>query len=228
MATNITWHASLSRQERNELRGQKGFTIWLTGLSASGKSTVATALEQHLIHLGLAAYRLDGDNVRFGLNKDLGFSEKDRNENIRRIAEVAKLFADSSTIAITSFISPYRADRDTARELHAQASQGEDNSIPFVELHAQASQGEDYAIPFIEVFVDVPLEVAEQRDPKGLYKKARAGEIKEFTGITAPYEEPLKPEIRIHTDKSSVEECVSEITQWLISKGLIAAKQTEA
>ncbi|KAG7104369.1 Adenylyl-sulfate kinase like protein [Verticillium longisporum] len=211
MATNITWHASLSRQERNELRGQKGFTIWLTGLSASGKSTVATALEQHLIHLGLAAYRLDGDNVRFGLNKDLGFSEKDRNENIRRIAEVAKLFADSSTIAITSFISPYRADRDTARELHAQASQGEDNSIPFV-----------------EVFVDVPLEVAEQRDPKGLYKKARAGEIKEFTGITAPYEEPLKPEIRIHTDKSSVEECVSEITQWLISKGLIAAKQTEA
>ncbi|KAL0939423.1 adenylyl-sulfate kinase [Colletotrichum truncatum] len=205
MATNITWHPSLSRHERNKLRDQRGFTIWLTGLSASGKSTVATALEQHLLHLGLAAYRLDGDNVRFGLNKDLGFSEKDRNENIRRIAEVAKLFADSSTIAITSFISPYRADRDTARELHSQASQSNDD-----------------AIPFIEIFVDVPLEVAEQRDPKGLYKKARAGEIKDFTGISAPYEEPLSPEIRIRTDKSSVEECVAQITEWLVKEGLIS------
>ena len=165
---------------------------------------MATALEQHLLHLGLAAYRLDGDNVRFGLNKDLGFSEKDRNENIRRIAEVAKLFADSATVAITSFISPYRADRQIARELHAQASQGGDD-----------------AIPFIEVFVDIPIEVAEQRDPKGLYKKARAGEIKEFTGISAPYEEPLEPEITIRTDKSSVEECVAQIAKWLEEKGLI-------
>lgn len=204
MATNITWHPSLSRHERNELRKQRGFTIWFTGLSASGKSTVATALEQHLLHLGVAAYRLDGDNVRFGLNKDLGFSEKDRNENIRRIAEVAKLFADSATVAITSFISPYRADRQIARELHAQASQGGDD-----------------AIPFIEVFVDIPIEVAEQRDPKGLYKKARAGEIKEFTGISAPYEEPLEPEITIRTDKSSVEECVAQIAKWLEEKGLI-------
>ncbi|KZL86475.1 adenylyl-sulfate kinase, partial [Colletotrichum incanum] len=208
MATNITWHPSLSRHERNQLRGQRGFTMWLTGLSASGKSTVATALEQHLLHLGVASYRLDGDNVRFGLNKDLGFSEKDRNENIRRIAEVAKLFADSSTVAITSFISPYRADRQVARELHSQAGQNNDD-----------------AIPFIEIFVDVPLEVAEQRDPKGLYKKARAGEIKDFTGISAPYEEPLNPEIVIRTDKSSVEECVAQIADWLIKEGLISTSK---
>jgi adenylylsulfate kinase len=174
-------------------------------LSASGKSTIATALEQHLLHLGLASYRLDGDNVRFGLNKDLGFSEKDRNENIRRIAEVAKLFADSAAIAITSFISPYRADRQVARDLHNQASQT--NEPP---------------IPFIEVFVDVPIHVAEQRDPKGLYKKARAGEIKEFTGISAPYEEPLKPEIHVRTDQSTVEECVTDIIQWLHDQKLIS------
>ncbi|KAK0383305.1 hypothetical protein NLU13_9218 [Sarocladium strictum] len=235
MATNITWHPSLSRRERNELRGQRGLTIWLTGLSASGKSTVATALEQHLLHLGVAAYRLDGDNVRFGLNKDLGFSEKDRNENIRRISEVsptcpfirsvvrqswqeqakkliivlfrwqvAKLFADSSTVAITSFISPYRADRDLARSLHAQTQGSDDEAIPFVEVH-----------------VDVPLEVAEQRDPKGLYKKARAGEIKEFTGISAPYEEPTNPEIVIKTHENSVEECVAQIVAWLSEKGLL-------
>ncbi|EFQ29209.1 adenylylsulfate kinase [Colletotrichum graminicola] len=209
MASNITWHPSLSRKERNDLRGQRGFTMWLTGLSASGKSTVATALEQHLLHLGVAAYRLDGDNVRFGLNKDLGFSEKDRNENIRRIAEVAKLFADSSMVAITSFISPYRADRQLARELHSQAGQNNDD-----------------AIPFIEIFVDVPLEVAEQRDPKGLYKKARAGEIKDFTGISAPYEEPLDPEIIIRTDKYSVEQCVAQIANWLIKEGLISTSKT--
>lgn len=204
--SNITWHPSLSRKERESFRKQKGFTIWFTGLSASGKSTVATALEQHLLHLGVAAYRLDGDNVRFGLNKDLGFSEKDRNENIRRIAEVAKLFADSSTVALTSFISPYRADRQVARELHA-ASAG----------------GADEALAFVEVYVDIPIEVAEQRDPKGLYKKARAGEIKDFTGISAPYEAPLEPEITIRTHENSVEECVAQITKYLQEKGLIAA-----
>jgi len=208
MATNITWHPSLSRHERNQLRGQRGFTIWFTGLSASGKSTVATALEQHLLHIGLAAYRLDGDNVRFGLNKDLGFSEKDRNENIRRIAEVAKLFADSSTIALTSFISPYRADRQIARELHASASQAGDDPLPFV-----------------EVFVDIPLTEAEKRDPKGLYKKARAGEIKEFTGISAPYEAPETPEITIRTDQQTVEECVRTIVDYLAEKGLISATE---
>ncbi|KAK8138139.1 adenylyl-sulfate kinase [Apiospora sp. TS-2023a] len=209
MASNITWHPSLSRKERNEFRGQKGMTIWFTGLSASGKSTVATALEQHLLHLGLASYRLDGDNVRFGLNKDLGFSEKDRNENIRRIAEVAKLFADSSCIALTSFISPYKADRQTARELHAAAAAG----------------STDEAIPFIEVYVDVPISVAEQRDPKGLYKKARAGEIKDFTGISAPYEAPDHPEIVIKTHENSVEECVAQIVEWLQAKGLIELKK---
>ncbi len=144
--------------------------------------------------------------MRFGLNKDLGFSEKDRNENIRRIAEVAKLFADSATVAITSFISPYRADRQVARELHAQASQAGDD-----------------ALEFIEVYVDIPIEVAEQRDPKGLYKKARAGEIKEFTGISAPYEAPLQPEITIRTHESSVEECVAQIVAYLEAKGLLPA-----
>jgi len=223
---NITWHPSLSRQERNTFRKQQGFTIWFTGLSASGKSTIATALEQHLLHLGFAAYRLDGDNVRFGLNKDLGFSERDRNENIRRIAEVgisrsawriavyidvvhqvAKLFADSSTIALTSFISPYRSDRKVARELHQTAGQ----------------PGGDPPIPFVEVFVDLPLEVAEKRDPKGLYKKARAGEIIEFTGISAPYEEPEHPEIRIRSDQLSVEESVIEIVGYLDAQGLLKA-----
>ncbi|RPB10799.1 adenylylsulfate kinase, partial [Morchella conica CCBAS932] len=194
--SNITWHAGLTREERNTLRGQQGFTIWLTGLSASGKSTIATALEQHLLHNGVAAYRLDGDNVRFGLNKDLGFSEKDRNENIRRIAEVSKLFADASTVAITSFISPYVADRAAARRVH--------ESIPFIEIH-----------------IDIPIAVAESRDPKGLYKKARAGEIKDFTGISAPYEAPENPELRIETDKVSVEEAVKIIVDYLEEKGLL-------
>jgi len=148
--------------------------------------------------------------VRFGLNKDLGFSEKDRNENIRRIAEVAKLFADSSTVALTSFISPYKVDRKIARDLHSTAGQ----------------KGDD-AIPFIEVFVDIPVEVAEQRDPKGLYKKARAGEIKEFTGISAPYEAPENPEIHIRTDKVSVEEAVAQITEYLKAKGWLPVKPSQ-
>ncbi|KAK4635829.1 Adenylyl-sulfate kinase [Fulvia fulva] len=205
MATNITWHDGLSRKERSELRKQKGATVWFTGLSASGKSTIATALEQHLLHLGLQTYRLDGDNVRFGLNKDLGFSPKDREENIRRIAEVAKLFADSTTIALTSFISPYKADRELARKLHADTI------------------NTDSPLPFIEVFVDIPVEEAEKRDPKGLYKKARAGEIKEFTGISAPYEAPEKPEIHIHSEKTSVEEAVVIITKYLEDNGLLKA-----
>ncbi|KAH2936826.1 hypothetical protein KXW15_002601 [Aspergillus fumigatus] len=182
MATNITYHASaLTRSERSALRNQRGLTIWLTGLSASGKSTIAVELEHQLLRdRGVSAYRLDGDNIRFGLNKDLGFSEKDRNENIRRIAEVAKLFADSANIAITSFISPYKADRETARKLH---------EVP--------TPGEETGLPFVEVYVDVPVEVAEKRDPKGLYKKAREGVIKEFTGISAPYEAPDNRSLRI-------------------------------
>lgn len=192
MATNITWHPNLTYQERSELINQKGATIWLTGLSASGKSTIACALEQLLLKEKVTAYRLDGDNIRFGLNKDLGFSEQDRVENIRRIAEVSKLFADSCSIAVTSFISPYREDRDKARELHVNSN-----------------------LKFIEVFVDVPLEVAEKRDPKGLYKKAREGVIKDFTGISAPYEAPIKPEIHIRTDLLSVEESALQIYNYL-------------
>lgn len=193
MATNITFHAgSVSSEERSQLLGQKGLTIWLTGLSASGKSTIACALEQHLLHLKKFTYRLDGDNIRFGLNKDLGFSEKDRNENIRRIGEVAKLFSDAAAITITAFISPYKADRAVARDLHAAGN-----------------------IPFVEVFIDAPLETVEKRDPKGLYKKAREGIIKEFTGISAPYEAPETPEIHIRTDQQDVAESVEIIVKYL-------------
>ncbi|AOW29487.1 adenylyl-sulfate kinase [Candida albicans P57072] len=199
MATNITWHANLTHQERAELRKQKGVTVWLTGLSASGKSTIACALEQSILARGLNSYRLDGDNIRFGLNKDLGFSEADRNENIRRISEVAKLFSDSCCITVTSFISPYRADRRLARELHEK-----DN------------------LPFVEVYIDVPLEVAEQRDPKGLYKKAREGIIKEFTGISAPYEAPEKAEIHVKNHSGlSVEQAAEQIIDYLLEKGYI-------
>lgn len=189
----------MTHQERCTFRGQKGFTLWFTGLSASGKSTIAIALEQHLLHLGLAAYRLDGDNVRFGLNKDLGFSEKDRGENIRRIAEVALLFSDSCTVTLTSFISPYRSDRALARTLHVSRS-----------------------IPFIEIYVHVPLSVAESRDPKGLYAKARKGEIKEFTGVSAPYEEPEDAEIVVKSGETGVEEAVVKIVKYLEEKGLLA------
>ncbi|KAG6997780.1 adenylyl-sulfate kinase [Physcia stellaris] len=205
MATNITWHPhSLTHAERSSLRRQPGLTIWFTGLSASGKSTIATALEQHLLHSSYAAYRLDGDNIRFGLNKDLGFSEKDRNENIRRIAEVALLFADSCTLALTSFISPYRADRALARKLH-----------------------EDRGIAFVEVYVQIAVEEAERRDPKGLYKKARAGEIKEFTGVSAPYEEPENAEIVIRSGETGVEEACKQILHYLEGKGLIDRRLVE-
>jgi adenylylsulfate kinase len=179
-----------------------------TGLSASGKSTIAVALEQHLLHLGYQAYLLDGDNIRFGLNKNLGFSPDDRSENIRRISEVAKLFADSTTVALTSFISPYKADRQVARDLHAAPS-------------ASSGGKNDQGIPFVEVYVDVPVEVAEQRDPKGLYKKARAGEIKEFTGISAPYEAPENPEIHIKNVDLSVEDAVKQIVLYLEEKKLL-------
>ncbi|KAG8213858.1 adenylylsulfate kinase [Butyriboletus roseoflavus] len=193
MATNITLHeGSVSAAERFELLKQKGVTIWLTGLSGSGKSTIACALEQHLLHEQKFSYRLDGDNIRFGLNKDLGFDEKSRVENIRRIGEVSKLFADAGCITITAFISPYRADREVARELHRKAN-----------------------LSFVEVFVDAPLTVVEQRDPKGLYKKARAGEIKDFTGISAPYEAPAHPEIHIKTDQCDVKQAVEIIARYL-------------
>jgi len=200
MATNITFHSgSVDASERVNLLRQKGVTIWLTGLSASGKSTIACALEQHLLHLHKFTYRLDGDNVRFGLNKDLGFDEQSRNENIRRIGEVSRLFTDAACITITAFISPYRADRALARKIH-----------------------EESGLNFIEVFVDAPLEVVEQRDPKGLYKKARAGEIKEFTGISAPYEPPLNAELHIKTAECEVKEAVRAITDHLLHDGYIS------
>ncbi len=200
-ATNIHWHeGEVSREERHKALGQKGCTLWMSGLSGSGKSTIAVALEQVLLQRGKHAYRLDGDNIRHGLNKNLGFSAEDRAENIRRIGEVAKLFGDAGIIAITSFISPYRADRDAVRKLHEEAG-----------------------IPFLEVYVDAPLEVAESRDPKGLYKKARAGQIKGFTGIDDPYEAPEKPELHLPTDKLSIEESVQALLDELERRGLLSA-----
>lgn len=199
-ATNVHWHdGEVTRADRHRLLGQKGATLWFTGLSGSGKSTVAVALEQALYERGKLTYRLDGDNVRLGINKNLGFSAEDRTENIRRIGEIAKLFVDSGVIALSSFISPYRADRDRVRQLHAES---------------------DY--PFIEIFVDCSLAEAEARDPKGLYKKARAGEIANFTGIDDPYEEPKAPEIHLHTDQMSLEQEVEIIIDYLHQQGLIA------
>jgi adenylylsulfate kinase len=200
-ATNITWHeANVVQTDREQLLNQKGCVIWFTGLSGSGKSTLALEVESKLYQRGHLTYVLDGDNVRHGLNKNLGFSPEDREENIRRIGEVAKLFADAGVIGMTAFISPYRADRDNARDLLDEGR-------------------------FVEVFVDCPLEVCESRDTKGLYEKARAGEIKEFTGISAPYEAPAQPELTVNTDNQSLEECTAHVIALLESKGLIPASQ---
>ena len=196
-ATNITWHEGhVSRDEREKLLKQKGVLIWMTGLSGSGKSTIAYTLEHALVQRGHLAYVLDGDNVRHGLNKNLGFSAEDREENIRRIGEVANLFADTGVITITAFISPYRKDRDINRELLGQGN-------------------------FVEVYCKAPLEICEQRDPKGLYKKARAGEIKGFTGIDDPYEEPLNPEMVVQTDQTSPQEATVALIERLESMGKI-------
>jgi adenylylsulfate kinase len=198
-ATNVTWHSGdVSREDRYELMRQQGATIWFTGLSGSGKSTIAVALERALYAMGKLSYRLDGDNVRMGINKNLGFSEEDRKENIRRIGEVAKLFSDAGAISLSSFISPYKADRDEVRALHRDAG-----------------------LNFVEVFVDCSLKVAEQRDPKGLYKKARAGEIKNFTGIDDPYEPPAEPEIHLRTDEMTLEEEVVAVINYLVKHDII-------
>jgi bifunctional enzyme CysN/CysC len=190
---NITWVAGkVTRQEREARNRQKGAVIWLTGLSGSGKSTIAGDLERELFKMGFHTYVLDGDNIRHGLSANLGFSPEDRTENIRRVGEVAKLFADAGVLVITAFISPYRDDRRLVRGL--------------------LTEGE-----FIEVFVNAPLAVCEQRDPKGLYKKARAGEISQFTGISAPYEAPEQPELTIHTDQQTVAECVTQVMDYLRS-----------
>ncbi len=198
-ANNITWHEGhVNRQTREYLLQQRGCTIWMTGLSASGKSTLAFTLEHALAQRNRLAYVLDGDNVRHGLNRNLGFSAEDREENIRRIGEVAKLFADAGFITMTSFISPYRRDRDIARQIHQDAD-----------------------IFFMEVFVDAPIEVCEQRDPKGLYQKARQGELKGFTGVDDPYEPPERPDLIINTADLSPQQGAMRILGYLVETGYL-------
>jgi adenylylsulfate kinase len=198
-ATNITWHEGhVSRAERQTLLGQRGATLWFTGLSASGKSTFAYTLEHALVQRGRLAYVLDGDNIRHGLNKNLGFSAADREENIRRIGEVAKLFGDCGVITMTSFISPYRKDRDTVRALHAEGN-----------------------LPFIEVFVNTPIATCEARDPKGLYKKARAGQLKNFTGIDDPYEAPTHAELTIDAAVATPQQATVILIEYLEKQGIL-------
>ncbi len=196
-ATNVTWHEHrVGNEERNQLNGHKGAVIWFTGLSACGKSTVANTVD-HLLHQkGVHTYVLDGDNVRMGLNKNLGFSAEDRAENIRRIGEVASLFNNASILTLTAFISPYKEDRDNVRKL--------------------LGDGE-----FIEVYVNASLETCEARDPKGLYKKARAGEIKGFTGIDDPYEAPEKAELVLDADNKSIDDLAEEVVAYLEAKGYL-------
>ena len=198
-ATNITWHEGhVSRDARQALLSQQGATLWFTGLSGSGKSTTAFTLEHALVQLGRLAYVLDGDNIRLGLNKGLGFTAADREENIRRIGEVAKLFADCGVIAMTSFISPYRKDRDLSRKLH-----------------------EDAGLPFIEIHMATPIETCEQRDPKGLYKKARAGQLKGFTGVDDPYEAPSSAELTLDVTSLSPQEVTAQLIDYLVTRGIL-------
>ena len=199
-ATNIVWHqASVDRDARAEQRGHRSAILWFTGLSGAGKSTLANAVNQALFERGLATYVLDGDNVRHGLCRDLGFSDADREENIRRIGEVAKLFLDSGVIVLTAFVSPFRADRDKARALVGDGD-------------------------FPEIFCSADLSVCEERDTKGLYAKARAGEIKEFTGISSPYEAPEHPELSVNTGAGELDTCVNEVVAALVSRGIIPAQ----
>ena len=199
-ATNITWHdATVTPEDRQTLMGHKGAVLWFTGLSGSGKSTLATTVERALYDRGCHTYVLDGDNIRHGLNKDLGFSPEDRTENIRRIGEVAHLLADAGLLAMTAFISPYVEGRQHARDMSPKGS-------------------------FVEVLCDCPLDICEQRDPKGLYKKARAGELRDFTGIDAPYEAPAVPEVRVPTGAETVEESTARVIQYLEDSGIIPAK----
>ncbi|MEW6078793.1 MAG: adenylyl-sulfate kinase [Thermodesulfobacteriota bacterium] len=194
--SNVVWHEHIvSRSDLEQLHGHRGVTIWFTGLSASGKSTLANAVAAELHQRNVSTYVLDGDNIRHGLNRDLGFSPRDREENIRRIGEVAKLFTMAGVVNLTAFISPYIADRKTARDLQPEH--------------------------FVEVFCDADISVCEQRDPKGMYKKARAGLIRDFTGIDAPYEPPPKPEIHLRTDRHPIEECVEIVIGVLERRGVI-------
>ncbi|MCP4836947.1 MAG: adenylyl-sulfate kinase [Phycisphaera sp.] len=196
---NVVWHSGdVSRIQRESMLGQRAGTVWFTGLSGSGKSTVAVAVERQLAAAGRLCYRLDGDNLRHGLNGDLGFSESDRTENIRRTGEVCRLLVDAGVIVLASFVSPFRADRDAVRAMHGSAE-----------------------MPFLEVYVEVPIEVAEARDPKGLYQKARAGEIRGFTGVDQPYEAPKHPELVVPTASLSVEESAESVVGLLRSGGLL-------
>ncbi len=198
-ASNVVWHeASVDRAARSAQRGHRSAILWFTGLSGAGKSTLANAVNAELFRRGLATYVLDGDNIRHGLCHDLGFSDADRVENIRRIGEVAKLFLDAGVITLTAFVSPFRTDRDRARSLVEPGD--------FIEIHCAAD-----------------LAVCEQRDPKGLYAKARSGVIKEFTGISSPYEEPEAPELRIDTGGQSLEDAVGQVIDYLEEQGLITA-----
>ncbi len=200
-STDVVWHqASVLRNEREFSNGHNGAVLWFTGLSGSGKSTIANAVDRMLHELGCTTYVLDGDNVRHGLNGDLSFSDSDRIENIRRIGEVSKLFLDAGLIVSTAFISPFQADRELVRTLLPKGQ-------------------------FIEVFIDTPLEVCEQRDPKGLYKKARAGEIKHFTGIDSAYEAPASAEVHITTEDHTIEECARQVVNFLHSSGFFAIKK---
>jgi len=196
-AANLTWHiGEVDRQAREAAYGQRGAILWFTGLSGSGKSTIAHRVERLLVERGAFAYVLDGDNVRHGLNSDLGFSAEDRVENIRRIGEVARLFADAGALVLSAFISPYREDRQRVRNL--------------------VRPGE-----FVEVFVDTPLEICEARDPKGLYKKARAGEISNFTGLDAPYEQPSAPEIHLQTARLSIDDAAASVIRYLEAQHIV-------
>ena len=198
--TNIVWHeASVDRQSRAQQRGHRSAILWFTGLSGSGKSTLANAVNAALFEQGLATYVLDGDNIRHSLCKDLGFSDSDREENIRRIGEVAKLFLDAGVIVLTAFVSPFRADRDKARKLV--------DVDDFIEIHCAAD-----------------LSICEERDTKGLYAKARAGEIKDFTGISSPYEDPASPELKINTGEQNLETCVEIVLKTLLDRKVIPAK----
>ena len=198
-STNVSWHdGKVSMQDRHNLIRQKGATLWMTGLSGSGKSTISVALERSLFEKGILSYRLDGDNIRLGINKNLGFSADDRKENISRIGEVSKLFTDAGIITLASFISPYRKDREEVRKIH-----------------------EDSGLTFVEIFIDCSLESAEERDPKGLYKKARNGEIKNFTGIDDPYEAPTNPEIHLISDKMSLDDEVKTVLNYLLKHDVI-------
>lgn len=200
-STNTVWHhATVTRERREKLNGHKSAIVWFTGLSGSGKSTLAHAVEERLFQMGCRTFVFDGDNVRHGLCRDLGFSEQDREENIRRIGEMAKLFVEAGVIALTAFISPFRADRRKVRELVAEGD-------------------------FIEIYCCCPIEVCEQRDVKGLYRRARAGEIKNFTGISSPYEEPEQPELTMDTGSVSLELCVDQIIGYLAGRGVTFKSQ---